>query len=89
MRPKKVIEMPIEKCLTLSTGHVKCNEHGEPQFGNIRDQPHEHGWIVFVCDDAELTDWFQPIHDAALKEGCTLVNFDSDADYGDFKVFDD
>jgi hypothetical protein len=69
--------MTIEKTLVLSTGHAP---ESEATFGSIRTVEHDHGWIVFVCADAVVPDWFRPILNAALADGCTLVHLDADAD---------
>lgn len=71
----------IEKVLTLSTDHVDALD---PQFGlteknSPRVVEHEYGWIVFVDEGVICADWFKPIMQDAIKEGCTLILFDSDA----------
>lgn len=67
----------------LSTSHVPRDQWDDPDFGDLRSQEHEHGWIVFVTPSAEdlglrVSAWLLPIHDAAVRDGAMLINFDSD-----------
>jgi hypothetical protein len=68
--------------LDVSTAHVKRGSDGNPDFGPLRFEAHEYGWIVFCRGDGrhdELPEWIRPIHETAVKAGCFLILFDSDA----------
>jgi len=68
----------IEKTLTLSTAHMPCNE---PDFGDLRYESHEFGYIVFFCTFSSKTpDWLRTITEYCSATNCTLINFDCDAD---------
>lgn len=79
----------IEKSLALSTAHAPSSR---PDFGNMRVAEHKYGWIVFVTKPDPgiyYGAWLNPILELALKENCTLINFDADADEVDgLKVYD-
>lgn len=83
----------IRNMLDLSTGHIPLQH---PNFGCYRYEPHQYGWIVFVdpnpeyledLGDSRETQWLEPIMSYAIKNNCILINFDQDADYGNFKTF--
>ena len=85
----------IGKLLDLSTGHV-CRESAdlsllEPDFGRMRYEGHDHGWVVFVSpsiDPKLVPDWLKPIHTKAVAEDCMLILFDEDgAMDADFEIF--
>ncbi len=74
--------MSIEKILDLSTVHMSSSN---PEFGDIRAQAHDYGFIVWVRDvsgddDEKLADWFLPILKEAQRCECTLILFDQDAE---------
>ncbi len=83
--------MSIEKALDLSTAHLPGPN---PEFGDIRAQAHDYGFIVWVRDatgddDEKLADWFLPILKEAQKHECILILFDQDAEaHEGLKTFD-
>lgn len=87
MKPDTVHELqgftPLKTMVDLSTAHVP---EPNPDFGDLRAQPHKYGWIVFV-HGAEAGDdgandgvpvWLLPIVEYAQAHGAFLVNFDQD-----------
>jgi hypothetical protein len=86
----------IEKCLSLSTGHVNWDPVNDVEplnvGGGLRVAVHEYGWVVFTnpgVDEKELGLWFRPIHTLALEEGATMVLFDRDIETStDFHIYD-
>ena len=67
----------VRTLLDVSTAHV----HPDHVFGNHRVQEHEHGWIVYLCEDTSADpDWLKPIVLEAKKVNAMIVNFDRDAD---------
>jgi hypothetical protein len=82
-------QLPIEKSLVLSTGHMpdphtaSKNLRTPELFVNMRHSEHEHGWIVFISKDpywTEVPHWLKPIYTLAILEGCSIINFDQDAE---------
>ena len=73
--------------LDLSTAHVP---NPKPDFGDVRVEAHEYGWIVWVTDITdEGADWLKPILAEARKRECVLVLFDQDAEKFDgLKTYD-
>ena len=72
--------MTIRKLLDLSTAHTPEAVAKDFNVGQLRWTDSGYGWIVWMMHDAEVPDWFKPIHKLALNEGCHLVQFDQDAD---------
>lgn len=63
--------------LDLSTEHVPSSD---PDFGDVRFESHEYGWIVWFTDDEdEGAEWLRPILKIARENGCGLIVFDRDA----------
>lgn len=81
--------MCVQNMLDLSTSHINPKAikdmfaKGSPLIiKGLRTSTHQHGWIVFINGDLtsdEVSPWFQPIFDKAVKEQAILVNFDTDA----------
>lgn len=74
--------------LDLSNAHIPsptCTD-----FGSLRFAENEYGWVVWVSPNEEdVPDWFQPIHDYAVKHSCVIINFDVDAEVmSDFQTWD-
>ena len=68
----------VKRILDLSTAHAPSNE---PDFGDIRWESHQYGWIVFVSEHplSGVEDWFEPILKEAIRLDCMMVLFDRDA----------
>lgn len=68
----------IRHLLDLSTMHVPGPQ---PDWGDLRFEVHEHGWVVWVYDpDDDLSpEWMKPIMKLAYQKNCALILFDSDA----------
>lgn len=67
----------FETILALSTAHMPSSV---PDFGDVRVESHEYGWIVFVSRElGEGANWLHPIIKTALERECTLILFDRDA----------
>ncbi len=77
----------FEKVLVLSTAHMP---NSKPDFGDVRHEEHEHGFILFVANfEPSIPRWFRPILSEALKNKCSFINFDADAPtYDDLKTWD-
>jgi len=70
---------PTQSMIDVSTGHMPGPE---PDFGKLRMQEHEYGWMVFVTAEPEeghVPEWLQPIYELALQHECICINFDRDA----------
>ena len=68
----------IRAMLDLSTAHVPGPE---PDWGDLKVQVHEYGWIVWVfVPGSPSPDWMKPIMKLAYQKNCALILFDSDAD---------
>ena len=70
----------IQRMLDLSSGHVPESQVDAFDVGELRWSAHEYGWVVWPMHDAEVPDWFRPIHELALNASCLLINFDRDGD---------
>jgi len=70
-------EINFRTLLDLSTAHAP---NPSPDFGDVRVEGHEFGWIVWVTDATEDgAEWLKPILAEARKHKCVLVLFDQDA----------
>lgn len=69
-------ENRFQTILDLSTVHLPDSN---PQFGDVRSQAHECGWIVWVSTGEKVEEWFRPIMDEARLHHCILILFDRDA----------
>ncbi len=73
----------FDRVLRLSTQHVPSTA---PEWGELRVESHEDGWILFVPGGLEESsfhemapEWTHLTLRLALKYGCALIHFDSDA----------
>lgn len=70
----------IHPMLDLSTAHMPGQN---ADFGDVRWEEHQYGWIVFVSPETEISQaasWLRPILRYAKKHKCYLINFDVDAE---------
>lgn len=77
----------VERHLDLSTAHAPSSN---PDFGSLRFEEHEYGWIVWTwSDNGSIPDWIGPILDKAKNLNCQLILFDCDAERcEDFFAYD-
>lgn len=64
--------------LQLSTANMPGPD---AEFGPFRSSDSEHGAIVWVMDAIEVDRipiWFHPVYELALKQECSLIEFDCD-----------
>lgn len=77
----------VSRFLDLSTSHIPDDQWVDPDFGEMRSSEHEYGFTVYLShavdyeagETADVPDWFRPIWDLAIKNECSMVNFDRDA----------
>lgn len=79
--------MCIEKALVLSTAHITLAINNALEAGIVlpfRVQNHEYGFIFFLTEESLHEDnplpELIPIISYAIKNGCTMINLDRDAD---------
>lgn len=68
----------VETVFALSTAHMPSSE---PEFGELRAEEFEYGYVVWVADVDEnygIPEWLLPIMRMANKQENTLVLFDRD-----------
>ena len=67
----------VKRILDLSTANAPSND---PEFGDIRWENHQYGWVVFVPDRQPegVADWLKPILEEAIRLDCMLILFDRD-----------
>ena len=71
----------IEKIFVLSTAHMP---NSDPNFGDLRVLKGTYEHIIPCVARADMiTEWWGPIMEQALADGCTYVCFEADADIDD------
>lgn len=83
--------MSIQKVLDLSVLLIPeehrlnagLGTHAYKQlWGSLRVSENGYGLVVFIDPEQEqetMPEWFRPIQEKAVREGCLLVNFDNDS----------
>ena len=69
----------LENMYDLSTAHLPDSE---PDFGDLRFEQYQYGYVVWVCGEDFLDDvpqWLYPIMEQAIYNECMLIKFDADA----------
>ena len=71
----------IHSMYDLSTAHLP---ETEPDFGDLRFEQYEYGYVVWVVsedllDDGDVPTWLYPIMEQAIYNECLLIKFDADA----------
>ena len=71
----------LENMYDLSTAHMP---NTEPDFGDLRFEQYEYGYVVWVVsedllDEGDVPQWLYPIMEQAIYNECQLIKFDADA----------
>ena len=76
----------IEKILVLSTAHMP---NSNPNFGDLRVLKGTYEHIIPCVARADMiTEWWGPIMEKALTDGCSYVCFEADGDtYDQFETY--
>ncbi len=68
----------LQSFLDLSTAHMPDND---PDWGEVRVAEHQWGFVLFIAPDIEgVPGWLKETFDFAISLGCSMINFDADAD---------